>query len=251
VTARAGWRLALGTLTVLPSGPVEPSRGAARWMVALAPVAVLPVALGAAGLTALGGALHAPVTGLAVVAWLALMTRGMHLDAVADVVDGSAAGWSPERARAVLKRGDIGPMGVVGLIIVLGLQAASIGAIAGGPRGWLLVGVLVAVSRWLIAPVCVRAPAMPGSSLGAVHAGAVPAWQATLWSLLGVAATTGAVIATGAPWWWGPAAWIPAIGLVIWLRAHARRTFEGINGDVLGAAIELGLTAGLVVLGCR
>lgn len=251
--ARAGWRLAVGTLTIVPSGPVEPSPGAARWMVAFAPVAVLPLAVGAAGLTALGAALGAPgpVIGLLVVGWLAVLSRGMHLDAVADVADGTSGGWHPERAREVLRRGDIGPMGVVALIVVLGLQAASIGALAGTPGAWLLVGTVVAVSRWLLAPVCVAVPAMPGSRLGAVFAGSVPAWQAALWSSAGVAVLTAAVVAAGTPWWLGPLAWLPAVGLAAGLRAHARRTFEGINGDVLGAAIELGLTMGLVVLACR
>lgn len=250
---RAGWTLAVGTLTILPSGPVTPSPSAARRMVALAPVAVLPLAAGAAALSALGGLLEAPglVTGLVVVAWLALMSRGMHLDGVADVVDGTAAGWAPDRARAVLRSGDVGPMGAAALIIVLGLQAASIGTLAATPRGWLLVGTVVAVSRWLLAPVCVGAPAMPGSSLGAAYARAVPAWQAALWSLAGVTLVSAVVLAAGSPWWWGPAAWIPAVGVAIGLRGHARRIFGGINGDVLGAAIELGLTAGLVVLACR
>lgn len=249
---RAGWRLALGTLTILPSGPVEPSAPAARRMVALAPVAVLPLAAGAAAIGALGGILRppAPVTGLLVVAWLAFMTRGMHLDAVADVADGTAAGWNPARAREVLKRGDIGPMGVVALVVVLGLQAASIGAIAAGPRGWLVIAALVAVSRWLLAPVCVDVPAMPGSSLGAAYARAVPVWEAALWSLGGLAAVTMTLVTAGSPWWLGPVVWLPAVGVAVGLRAHARRTFQGINGDILGAAIELGLTVGLVVLAC-
>lgn len=249
----SGWRLAVGTLTILPAGSVTPSPAAARWMVALAPAAALPLALGAAGLTALGAALEAPhlITGLLAVGWLALTTRGMHLDAVSDVADGSAAAWEPPRARMVLKRGDIGPMGVVALGLTIGLQAAAIGALSAEPRGWLVVGVLVATSRWLLAPVCVRSPAMPGSSLGAVYAGSVPGWQAVLWSVLGLVLITAAVCSAGAPWWFGPAAWLPGLAAVIWLRAHALRTFEGINGDVLGAAIELGLTTGLVVLACR
>lgn len=253
MSLRSGWRLAIGTLTILPSGPVDPSASAARWLVALAPIAVLPLAVGAAAVSAAGTVVGAPglVTGLLVVGLLAILTRGMHLDAVADVADGTGAGWDPERARAVMKRGDIGPMGVIALIVVLGLQAASIAAVTATPNGWLLIGIVVAASRWLLAPVCAGVPAMPGSSLGAVFAGAVPAWQATVVLVLGGLAVTGAAVAAGADWWWGPAAWLPAVAVVLMLRAHAQRTFEGINGDVLGAAIELGLTVGLVVLACR
>ncbi|MDO5682095.1 MAG: adenosylcobinamide-GDP ribazoletransferase, partial [Propionibacteriaceae bacterium] len=170
MSLRSGWRLAIGTLTILPSGPVDPSASAARWLVALAPIAVLPLAVGAAAVSAAGTVVGAPglVTGLLVVGLLAILTRGMHLDAVADVADGTGAGWDPERARAVMKRGDIGPMGVIALIVVLGLQAASIAAVTATPNGWLLIGIVVAASRWLLAPVCAGVPAMPGSSLGAV-----------------------------------------------------------------------------------
>lgn len=248
-----GWRLALGTLTVVPSGPVDPSPAAARVMVALAPAAVLPLAAGAAGFAAAGDALNAPalVIGLVVAAWLAATTRAMHLDAVADVADGFAAGWNPERARAVLRRGDVGPAGVVVLVFVLGLQGASLGALAERPAGWLIIGVAVAVSRWGMAPVCAGPPAMPGSRLGRVYAGALPWWQATAWPVLGGALLTAAVMVAGSPWWWGVIAAGVAASGVLALRAVARRTFEGMNGDVLGASIELGLTAMLVVLACR
>lgn len=253
MTLRAGWRLALGALTIIPSGPVAPSPGAARGMVALAPVAVLPLALGASGLTALGGWVGAPalVTGLLVVGWLALTTRAMHLDAVADVADGLGAGWDPDRARNILKRGDVGPMGVVALVLLIGLQASAIAAHTLAPQGWLLVGAAVAVSRWFLALLCAGVPAMPGSRLGAVYAGALAPWQAAVGVVAVTAVLTGAVVLAGSAWWWGLLAGAAATAVVLVLRAQARRRFGGVNGDVLGAGIEMGLTTLLVVLACR
>ena len=63
--------------------------------------------------------------GLLVVGCLALGSRALHLDGLADTVDGFGAGWTAERSLMVMRRGDVGPMGVVALIVVLGLQAVS------------------------------------------------------------------------------------------------------------------------------
>lgn len=250
---REGWRLALGTLTVLPSGPVTISPAAAGAMVALAPVAVLPLAGAAAALTWLGGR-HAPdpVTGLLVVGWLAVATRAMHLDGVADVADGIGGGWTPERARQILHSGDTGPMGVVALILVLGLQAAAVGALADRAYGWILVGVAVATSRWWLSLACRSGlPAMPGSQLGAVIANSLPAWQAIGWVSAGTLVVGLTAAAAGWPWWHGVGAALAATVLVFGLLRRSVRAFGGVNGDVMGSVIEAALTSLLVVLACR
>jgi adenosylcobinamide-GDP ribazoletransferase len=251
-TLRDGWRLAVGTLTVWPSGPVEPSPAAARVMIGLAPGAVWPVALGAAALT-LAGAWGLPglVTGLLVAGWSALATRAMHLDGLADVVDGLGGGWDPTRARAILRRGDVGPMGVVALVITVGLQAACFATLAGRANGWVLAGVSVAVSRWLLAVVCRSGlPAMPGSRLGVSLAGTLPRPQAVLWVSLIPAMLGAAAYATGWPWWQGVAAGLAAIAVAGWLVRRCVTAFDGVNGDVMGAVLEVGLTAALVILVC-
>src|SRR5579885_3498032 len=115
IAALSGLPPDVGTLTMVPVGGVEPpSRRSAAWAMTLAPVAVLPLATAAGAIAGLGGLAHLPTL---VIAGLVLMTlglgsRAMHLDGLADTVDGIGAGWSRERALAVLKRGDVGPMGV-------------------------------------------------------------------------------------------------------------------------------------------
>lgn len=250
MSALAGWRLALGTLTIIPSGPVTATPAAVRWCIGLGPLVVLPIVAAATACTALGGRLGLPelVTGLLTVGAMALGTRAMHLDAVADVADGLGGGWTPERARSILKSGGVGPMGVVALILVIGLQAASAGALAATAHGWALVAVALAVSRWFMAPVCRGLPAMPGSTLGGVFARALPTWQAVLWPALALVVLGVAGMATGRPWWLGPVAGVVALVAVLVLRDRARRRFEGMNGDVLGASLEAAVTALLVVL---
>ena len=93
--------------------------------------------------------------GLLVVGGLALGSRALHLDGLADTVDGFGSGWTAERSLMVMRRGDVGPMGVVALIIVLGLQAVSIGELIQSAPGALLVGAAVCCSRTLCL-TCVR-----------------------------------------------------------------------------------------------
>ena len=54
--------------------------------------------------------------GLLVVGGLALGSRALHLDGLADTVDGFGSGWTGTLLM-VMRRGDVGPMGVVALIM--------------------------------------------------------------------------------------------------------------------------------------
>lgn len=243
-------RLAVGTLTVVPVGelPEIDRRMGGRAML-LAPVATLPLALAVAvvGWLATGLGLPGLVTGLLLVGVLALGTRALHLDGLADTADGLGSGWSPERSLTIMKRGDVGPMGVVTLVIVLGLQAAALGAFVDGMSGALLAGLLVCASRAALVLVCRRGvPAARDTGLGVVVAGTVPGWSAGLvW--VGVAAGLGAAYAAVlGRWWLGLIAAALAAALVLVAVRHCRRRFGGVTGDVMGAAIELAFTTLLV-----
>jgi adenosylcobinamide-GDP ribazoletransferase len=245
-----GLRLAAGTLTVLPSGPIpdidQPL--AARAMI-VAPLAVLPLAA-ASALVAWGAQLFSLpplVVGLLVVGTLALGTRALHLDGLADTVDGLGSGWDPARALEIMRRGDIGPMGVVALVIVLGLQAAAIGWLADDLRGAVLVGLVVCCSRAALTVVCRRGvPAARTEGLGVAMAGSVP-WPATLvvWLLL--------VLILGLvqrEWGTGPVsgvvAALAALVAVLLLVRRCVRRFGGVTGDVMGAAVEIALAIMLI-----
>ena len=129
----SAWRLAVGTLTVIPVRPPDVvDRTVAGRAMALAPVAVLPLAVVAAGLGWLAGRTGWPplLAGLVVVAVLALGTRALHLDGLADTVDGLGSGRDRERSLEIMRRGDVGPMGVIALLLVLGGQAAAASVLA-------------------------------------------------------------------------------------------------------------------------
>jgi adenosylcobinamide-GDP ribazoletransferase len=214
--------------------------GALRW----APVvgALLGVIAGGllVGLVALG----VPAAGLLVVGFLALATRGMHVDGLADTADGLGCYGPPERALAVMREGGVGAFAVVALVVTLGVQAAALTALEAHPIA--AVALAAATGRAGFA-WCARrgvAAARPGG-LGATVAGSQPVWVAPLWwAVLAVAAIA---VVPGRPWQ-GPLAVAVAAALVVGLSAHTRRRFGGVTGDVLGAANELATLATLVVL---
>ncbi len=247
-------RLSVGTLTALPAGAVrQVDRRTARTAMVLAPLAVLPVALGAvaAGYLARLAGLPTLISGLLVVAVLALGTRGLHLDGLADTVDGLGSGWDRAKALDVMRRGDVGPMGVTALVLVLAAQAVAAGAVLDDAAGALLLVLLICSSRVALSLVCRSGvPAARPEGLGAAVAGSVPTWVAVLsWALAGtlLAAATGW---SGTAWWLGPAAAGVAVLAVVLLVRRCVRRFGGVTGDVMGAAVEIAFTV-LVVSAAR
>ena len=246
----AGFRLAIGLLTIVPvRPPAEIGRREARAAMLLAPVAVVPVAL-VAGLVGWGAvALGLPglAAGLLGVAVLTFGTRAMHLDGLADTTDGLGAGVDAERALAIMRTGDIGPMGTAALILALGLQAVAAGAILERPFGWVQLVVLICVSRGALVFGCLtRVPSARPDGLGALVAGSVSLPAAVVTWLVWIAAALGAASLVGQPLW-VPLTGVAAAALVCaWVLSRCIRRLGGITGDVLGALVELSATVLLV-----
>jgi adenosylcobinamide-GDP ribazoletransferase len=245
-------RLSVGTLTIVPSGAItEIDRRTAGRAMIIAPLAVLPLAVAVVLVGWLGRTAGLPplATGLLVVGGLALGSRALHLDGLADTVDGFGSGWTAERSLMVMRRGDVGPMGAVALIIVLGLQAVGVGELIQGLPGALLVGAAVCCSRAALCLTCVRGvPAARGDGLGVAVAGSVPRVAA---------AGSGLAVLLIMGW----AAWLsghsPVNGVVAAMAAAAIvgvlvyrcvRRLGGVTGDVMGAGIEIAFTVMITVM---
>lgn len=240
-------RLAVGTLTVLP---VVPPRGIDRRVAALAmtvaPLAVLPVAVVVGGVVWVGDAVLAPplLTAVLALAVLALGSRGLHLDGLADTADGLAVPGDRDRRLAVMRTGDIGPIGATTLLLVLSAQAAAIaGSLVrhGGADTAITVSLAVVASRGCLALGCARGvPAARVDGLGSAVAGTVPAPVAA--AVLAVLAALGLVV-QGGRGLAGVVLAVVAAALVLW---QARRRLGGVTGDVLGACVEAAVAAYLV-----
>ena len=248
-----GARLAAGTFTVLRvPAPRLVDPAAATVAMTLAPVAGALLALPAAALTALAraagaGELLAAALGLALLAWT---TGGLHLDGLADTVDGLAAGRGDRtRALEVMRRGDVGPLGACALVLVLLLQAAALARALPAWGLWALP-LAAAAGRCVLPVLCARGvPAARGGGLGAAVAGVVPRALAVLVPLaVAAAALLAATVAhAGAPWR-APAAVLAGCVAGSLFAGRAASRVGGVTGDLLGAGIEAGTTAALVVL---
>jgi adenosylcobinamide-GDP ribazoletransferase len=243
--AVAGLALALSWLSVLPVRTGAPTPAVAAAAIRWAPLvgALLGAVAGAVlwGLAALG--VPALVAGLLAVGLLAVGTRGMHVDGLADTVDGLGCYGPPERALEVMRDGGAGPFAVVALVVAVGVQAGSLAALVPGPQAVAAVALACAAGRAGFAWACRRgvAPARPGG-LGAQVAGSQPWWVAVAW-WVGLGAAGAAVLG-----WRAPVAVALGAALVVLLSRHTARRFGGVTGDVLGAATEVATTAALVVL---
>ncbi len=262
--ARDAVRLAVGTLTAVPvPAPVTVDRRRAGLAMLLAPaVGLLVPGAAAAVVAALAGRLGLSTLPAAVLAigTVALADRGLHLDGLADTADGLAASYRRERSLEVMRSGSVGPAGAVALVLVLGVQISALAEALAG-TGPLAVAVAVMAGRSALPLACVRGvPAARPEGLGATVAGSVPRWQAA--AALALTCVVGAALAAGAAALaWAPGATdgigaaIRAAGAVLaaWLVAavvvrRACTRFGGVTGDVLGAVVELGTAAALVVL---
>ena len=227
-------RLALTWLTIAPvSGPASVDRALARRAIALVPF--IGIALGglAAGISTVGGLLG----GFLAVAFLALATRGMHLDGLADTVDALGSYRDPAGAREVMKSGPVGPFGAIAIALVIGIQAAAIAQLP-----WAAVILAVASGRIAVLIACSFDPApAEADGFSPLVTGTQRWWYTAVWIVALAAAATylsysSALLVVIA------LAWLP-----IFVH-HCTKRLGWINGDVLGAASELTVTITLIAL---
>jgi adenosylcobinamide-GDP ribazoletransferase len=227
-------RLALGTLTILPvKPPTVVDRRVAGWAMTISPLvgvvlAVVPVAL----LEVEGPSLLLSALALAS---LAVLSRAIHLDGLADTADGLGSGLPPAEALAIMKKSDVGPFGVATLVFTLLVQVSALAAL---DDPWA-AGAAVVVSRGVLPLLCtpVFPSARPGG-LGATVAASVRWWQATLALVVVVAVA----VAAGAPYT------LVGMPVGVALAAYCSSRFGGVTGDVYGACVEATLAASLVAV---
>jgi adenosylcobinamide-GDP ribazoletransferase len=212
-----GLRFAFGTLTVIPVRVTRWDREAARGGMLCAPLAGLAVGAAAAGLglvLLLLGA-GAPLAAVATVAVPAVLTRGLHLDGLADTADGLGSGKPAEDALRIMKQSDIGPFGVVTLVLVL---LAQVAALAQAYETSWARGACAAVVSATLARLALTLAARAGALLGPYD------------MVRGVLAV------------------VLSLAAAETLLRHCTRRFGGVTGDVFGGLAETAATTALVVL---
>ena len=236
----------IALLTVLP----VPRRAASSTLGVLPWAPLVGVGLGgiAAGVAVLGERWVSPLVGsVLAVGALAVLTRGLHLDGLADTADGLGPLRGRERALEVMRQGDVGPFGVVTLVLVLLLQVACLAALLTVDGGWLALWVAVVTARLAMARTGLPGvPVAEGSALGRTVAGTVSLPWIAGWALVVaalIALATGGNLVRSAQLAGSAAAGLLAAETLL---RRARRRLGGVNGDVMGAMGEAATTATLL-----
>jgi len=162
-----------------------------------------------------------------------VITGGLHLDGLADTLDGLGGGKNPEERRRIMKDSRVGAFGVLVLILTLLLKFAFF--LAAAHKGWRAEFVLFPVlSRWgMVFLAYCSDYARPEGGLGqAMTSGVGPRTVAGA----SISAVLLAFLCLGFK---GLALWAGAGMLIFLLSRYFRRVLGGITGDALGAANEL------------
>jgi adenosylcobinamide-GDP ribazoletransferase len=231
-------------------------RAEAGWAMTLAPVVGLALGGAAAAVFAVADRLtgSGPLlsAGLAV-GTLAVLTRGLHLDGLADLADGLGSGRPADQALDIMKRSDIGPFGVVTLVLTLLVQVAAVSR--AGPAALMVSCVTGRLAiTWACGP---GVPAARPGGLGSLVTGTVRPAAAALvtaltlagaglagWPASGPGSTPGAAVRAGAGY---VLAVVLGLAAAWWLRRRAVRRLGGVTGDVFGALAETATATALVV----
>jgi adenosylcobinamide-GDP ribazoletransferase len=248
------WRVVVSMFTIVPvAGPAEVGKPAAARA-----VAGLPVLGALLGCVASGVLIAAQASGdsperrllaaALAIGVLAVLTGGLHLDGLADTADGLGSRQGGQQALAIMRKSDVGPMGVAALMFVVLAQILALAALTPGWRASLAL-VAAAVTGRVAVLLATAEPAARPDGFGALISGATrPVTRAVMVAaLLGVVLVTGTVAAGLA--YAGSCAGAVLAGLVasVVFRRFAVRRLGGMTGDVFGAIIEVCAAVVLVV----
>ncbi|PCI29023.1 MAG: adenosylcobinamide-GDP ribazoletransferase [SAR324 cluster bacterium] len=177
-------------------------------------------------------AIWAEGIGVLLVILSALLTRGLHLDGIADWADGFWGGHERERTLAIMKDSFLGSYGVIALVMVLLAKwIAFVGIINQGQLLWILAAYLI--SRTIQVDLAVWFPyaRKEGTASSFVQDAKKIHWliafvgaSFVLYWILGAIGVLALLVG-----------WVLCRLMAYW----AVRRVGGITGDILGASCEL------------
>jgi adenosylcobinamide-GDP ribazoletransferase len=232
---------ALQFLTILPvkRGFTSEQMGrAAAWF----PVVGIIIGLILAGLHfVLGFLLPSGLINALLLAVLVVLSGGLHLDGLADTIDGMAGHRTPERRLEIMHDSRIGAMGAAGLFFFLLIEYLALNNI---PAHWMPFTLILAptMSRWAMVNSIFTYPYARPDGLGKTFK------QGVTWKELLIASLVTLVLAV---------ILFQVAGLVIlagvWLTVtltamYVKRRISGLTGDTYGAINEIALITTLLVI---
>jgi adenosylcobinamide-GDP ribazoletransferase len=229
---------ALSLLTIFGRAR-EPTARAWRWF------PLVGAAIGAlvGGVWWLGDHVFPPLVAAVLVVAADLAVTGMlHFDGLADSADGLLCHAKRSERLRIMRTPDVGAFGAIAVVVIL---LACVAALSVQPVSILLIVALWCASRTVVA-------ALPGVVPYARDEGIASPMlttPASAWPV--IALIPAVVVATVADGYRGGAATAATVVGAIGVAALAKRRVGGFTGDVLGAAIVVGETLGLIVAAAK
>lgn len=163
---------------------------------------------------------------------LMVLTGGLHLDGLADLCDGLAAGGSRERILSVMKDSRIGAFGVMGLVTLLILKYSLFFEVLS--RGWLKAFLVMGlISRWTMVLSAFLGPYARKEGTARPFVGRISRTQCWVTSLLTISLAL--IIMKGL----GLILFFISILLSLSFTHYLRFRIGGVTGDTLGAVNEI------------
>lgn len=173
-------------------------------------------------------------------ALLALLTRGFHLDGLADTFDGLGAGGTRARMLEIMGDPHIGVFGVAAVALVLLFKIEAIEPMTAGSAGrWRALLIAPVLGRWAMALLAYRATAAK-EGLGASLIGRMKGSRLFFATAVTLILAAGFAHAAGLL----AMAWVALFTLAC--KSYFHRRLGGLTGDAFGAVEELSETSALI-----
>ncbi len=172
------------------------------------------------------------VVNILLLALLVLCSGGLHLDGLADTMDGAAGHRSPERRLDIMRDSRIGGFGAIGLIMILLLEYVFLNNLPVDLK-WMALIAAPTISRWTMVFAIYAYPYARPDGLGKAFKEGVSYRQLILATAMAALVTCGL---------WGPAGLFMAAGaflMVLLTAGYLKRLLRGLTGDSYGAINEV------------
>ena len=162
-----------------------------------------------------------------------VLTGGIHLDGLADVLDG-LAGRDAERRLAIMRDSRIGVFGAAGIVLCFLISAGALDALPAGRHPEIL---LLAPAAGRLAPLLIGPlfpAATPGQGAGAAFLEGLSRWAAPV-SVAGLWILAAALLGP-----WGGLLLSLGLAIVLLWAVFVAFRLGGLTGDALGSSVEVG-----------